>query len=399
MDSKDRFMLDVQPMDYRSRNAVPLYTAYQLGDDKTFETLFNSQCQKLLRIVEHFENKTGKYAIKGYPHKLGLLLSGIPGTGKTSLIKAMAHRTGRHIVNINLSHISTNTDLRKIFFNKMYQITAGNTTNFMKLEFSQVIFVLEDVDAGAREVVMDREMLAKIEEDRSAAEKSKKTREEAPVFDQGPSLAARSVRSSTPPGADRLNLSGLLNVLDGVVETPGRMVIMTTNYPEILDPALIRPGRIDKILELGYMEEPKDIISMLEHYYPERKLFQDEKDRVVKCLTEDNVKITPAQVEQLAMEEDTLQGLMDRLCSYKDQSSKMTGSPPRKFVIGSSSSGSGCTSPTSSGYMTEQCRGDFEQPCVGLQQPSLCGVRELRYDYNNGDRDEGRYDSSDAEDY
>ncbi len=48
------------------------------------------------------------------------------------------------------------------------------------------------------------------------------------------------------PGSDELNLAGLLNVLDGVVDAPGRLVVMTTNHPEKLDPALIRPGRINK---------------------------------------------------------------------------------------------------------------------------------------------------------
>lgn len=48
-------------------------------------------------------------------------------------------------------------------------------------------------------------------------------------------------------------MQGLLNVLDGVVDTPGRIVIMTTNHPETLDAALIRPGRIDKKIYLGYM--------------------------------------------------------------------------------------------------------------------------------------------------
>lgn len=47
---------------------------------------------------------------------------------------------------------------------------------------------------------------------------------------------------------------GLLNVLDGVVDTPNRIVIMTTNHPEALDAALIRPGRIDKKIYLGYMK-------------------------------------------------------------------------------------------------------------------------------------------------
>lgn len=47
---------------------------------------------------------------------------------------------------------------------------------------------------------------------------------------------------------------GLLNVLDGVVDSPGRIVIMTTNFPDALDAALIRPGRVDKMIHLGYMK-------------------------------------------------------------------------------------------------------------------------------------------------
>jgi len=52
---------------------------------------------------------------------------------------------------------------------------------------------------------------------------------------------------------DRLNLSGILNVLDGVVDTPNRLLVMTTNHPEKLDPALIRPGRVDKKFHLTYL--------------------------------------------------------------------------------------------------------------------------------------------------
>lgn len=47
---------------------------------------------------------------------------------------------------------------------------------------------------------------------------------------------------------------GLLNVLDGVVDTPGRIVVVTTNVVDCLDAALIRPGRIDKTILLDLME-------------------------------------------------------------------------------------------------------------------------------------------------
>lgn len=52
-------------------------------------------------------------------------------------------------------------------------------------------------------------------------------------------------------GADTLNLAGLLNVLDGVVDTPGRLLVLSTNHPEVLDPALIRPGRINRCGSVG----------------------------------------------------------------------------------------------------------------------------------------------------
>merc|ERR550514_1490286 len=64
---------------------------------------------------------------------------------------------------------------------------------------------------------------------------------------------------------DELNLAGLLNVIDGVVDAPGRILVMTTNHPEKLDPALIRPGRINRKLHLGFMDGAS-LCQMAEHY-------------------------------------------------------------------------------------------------------------------------------------
>merc|ERR1719498_409583 len=69
--------------------------------------------------------------------------------------------------------------------------------------------------------------------------------------------------------ADALNLAGLLEVLDGVVDAPGRIVVMTTNHPEKLDPALIRPGRVNFALELGCMKS-QALMELVEHIMQEK---------------------------------------------------------------------------------------------------------------------------------
>merc|ERR1712196_386209 len=81
---------------------------------------------------------------------------------------------------------------------------------------------------------------------------------------QGPSKKSDYLKAAELED-DKLDLAGILNVLDGVVDSPQRIVIMTTNHPEKLDPALIRPGRINKIINLGYMGW-EDMKQMIEHF-------------------------------------------------------------------------------------------------------------------------------------
>merc|ERR1712038_1118499 len=103
---------------------------------------------------------------------------------------------------------------------------------------------------------------------------------------------------------DALNLSGLLNVLDGIVDTPDRMLIMTSNCPEVLDPALIRPGRIDKKLLLGFLAY-EDLVLMIEHYF-QLKLNEMQVGRLQKAVdVTPSLRLTPAEVEQLS-------------CAYED---------------------------------------------------------------------------------
>merc|ERR1712233_296984 len=88
-------------------------------------------------------------------------------------------------------------------------------------------------------------------------------------------------------GVQKLTLAALLEVLDGVMEMEGRMLIITTNYPEKLDKALIRPGRIDMKVHFGAMTG-ENIIEMYKHY------FNDEPPLNVPVHKLPDLKWTPA---------------------------------------------------------------------------------------------------------
>jgi len=66
--------------------------------------------------------------------------------------------------------------------------------------------------------------------------------------------------------SNKLTLAMLLEVLDGVMEMDGRMLVITTNYPERLDKALIRPGRIDMKIKFDLCTA-ENILKMYEHYF------------------------------------------------------------------------------------------------------------------------------------
>jgi hypothetical protein len=110
--------------------------------------------------------------------------------------------------------------------------------------------------------------------------------------------------SSSSSKEDRLNLAGLLQVLDGVVDTPKRFVIITSNHPERLDPALIRPGRIDKRIHLGYVK-PVHFCELVGHFFG-KEPSQEQRKRIEAAVNgamgRAALKLTPAQVEQLALE-------------------------------------------------------------------------------------------------
>jgi mitochondrial chaperone BCS1 len=74
-----RYYYDLESKAVSDNTDHRYYKRFRLSDEKTFESLFFRDKAPILKLINDFMQKKGKYAIKGYPHKLGLLLTGPPG--------------------------------------------------------------------------------------------------------------------------------------------------------------------------------------------------------------------------------------------------------------------------------------------------------------------------------
>ena len=148
--------------------------------------------QRILDDVTDFLNSEAEYDAFGIPYKKTYLFTGVPGSGKTSLIKALCNE-----IHYNLGIMSLSRDMDN----------ATIQGSFRNID-PKTVLLLEDIDCLFE----------------------KRTSVETPSF----------------------TFSNLLNILDGVLFKHGLIVFITTNHPEKLDPALLRQGRTDLIVELNY---------------------------------------------------------------------------------------------------------------------------------------------------
>ena len=89
-----------------------------------------------------------------------VIATGPPGTGKTSIIKAIAKDTNRHIFNIKLYEDTTRTQIHNLFFNENVKVIKNGQTEIYTIPLSERIYVLEDIDCD-NELLIDRELKKK----------------------------------------------------------------------------------------------------------------------------------------------------------------------------------------------------------------------------------------------
>ena len=203
----------------------------------------------LLRDVKEYLNPVTArwYAQRGLPYRRGYLFYGPPGTGKTSLSLALA---GELKVPLYILSLSTGS------------LTDETLTMLFVGLPRKCIVLLEDIDcAGVQrtsrhDLVDDSDWDSSEDGEASSDDESRTSKSKSKDGKDKKSSRSGGDNSlpSSPPRQPRMSVSfsGLLNAIDGVASHEGRILIMTTNHRERLDPALIRPGRVDMQIEFGY---------------------------------------------------------------------------------------------------------------------------------------------------
>ena len=266
------------------------FTLTKFFTNKTLNNVYGEAFDVVKNRVNFFMNNEDWYKLKGVPYTLGIMVSGPPGTGKTSCIKAIANVTKRHIINISLNKMTTKTQLKNLFYDDRIMVEKSlNQFEYLTIPCEKRIYVIEDIDC-LTDVVIDRSLKKQI-----VKKDKKKEKEEVQV-------------------ADAINLSFLLNLFDGVLETPGRILIFSSNFPERIDKALLRPGRIDVNITFGHCtlatmidiicanfdmkrEELKEMDLASDEYTPAeigQILFNniDNKKEGIRLLLKENIEMT-----------------------------------------------------------------------------------------------------------
>ena len=224
----------------------PNYNHIEFVTSKTFDNMFFDEKTALMQRLDDFATNRDRYQRLGIPYTLGFMFHGTPGTGKTSAIKAIASYTNRHIMIIPVRLVNTAEKLRTLFMTERI--------NDILVPMHKRLYVFEEIDCSQwQTVVMSRSLLhhGKRHNSGSAIESRGDTaiRELVSMLKNSEDLSGPG--APRPPQKFDLTLGDLLDILDGMIEMPGRMIVMTSNHPDVIDPALLRPGRIDMIVRFA----------------------------------------------------------------------------------------------------------------------------------------------------
>ena len=310
-----------------------LCSEYQLNTTKDLrKNCFFTDVEKIIKRIDFFINNKSWYELRGIPYQLGFLFYGPPGCGKTSTIKAIARMLDRHIVNVNdIDKIKKVSDIKNIFYGDY--INGRNIPTHKRLyvidEFDKILDTISEktsVNAATAATAAMNAMSANllngimgmgmtgdasagiivVDSDTGSCEngsggvdgnsefgkrRSSKKNEDAVSQGKqnGPSSALMKQKSV-------INDADILTIMDGLVETSGRIIICTANDPRKISEAFKRPGRLDEHIEFTKCTRIM-IIQLLELFYC-TSLNEEQITKINNTENDIQYKYSPAEINK-----------------------------------------------------------------------------------------------------
>lgn len=310
-----------------------MFEKHQFVSNKTFDNIYLDDKEIITRRLDRFiRGRDSFYKIHGLPYTLGFMFYGIPGTGKTSCIKAIANATQRHIIQLKLRDIKTQQQLRQLFYSDLIVINnhEKNGPELIKIPLNKRFYVLDDIDCGIttdRAIEIQNTQLSTQLSTQSTSstaapsnikELNKKLKDLTPGSEEYTKILIGVERKEmekekkeieTPIYADSVTMGDLLSILDGTTEQDGRIMCVTTNFPDTIDPALIRPGRIDIKVKFSYAS-PKSIQEMINEYYSATQQAAVSAEIKAQLST---LRITPATIIQCILQSENLESAINAM--------------------------------------------------------------------------------------